>query len=242
MSSYISGVIVGFENTITEQMLGLNDPSKYIGVAPEATTVLYKPGDYFGCVMAFASLFPIALCWVLLTVFLCRRTAQDLWIGAGHVANEILNNMVKVIIKEPRPHPPVINLPEDSYGMPSAHSQYMGYFSAIFICETLRSRSTSTPRKIVRIAIVLVMSAMTMYSRYYLHYHTPKQIFIGYLCGNFTGVYWLLLIKLLRKVGLLSWALNLLPFRLMLVKDSDYSVEREYQDYKQVTMHKLKEN
>lgn len=182
--------------------------------------------------MAFASLLPIAVCVVLLTTFLCRRTAQSLWLGAGQVANEVLNSLIKIVLKVPRPHSPVINMPEDSYGMPSAHSQYMGYFSTVIIIDCVLSRDMHLYRRAFRIIAVLGMAAVTMFSRYYLHYHTPTQIFAGYACGCIMAFGWCFIAYMLRVLGLMDWALDLQPFRMLLVKDTSYSVTSEYDQWR----------
>lgn len=231
MSSYLSGVVPGLKGTIGGASQNRYSGGSYVGVAPEATTVLYRPGDLFGELMAFASLLPIAICVALFTAFICRRTAQDLWVGGGQIANEILNSLIKIVLKVPRPHSPVINMPEDSYGMPSAHSQYMGYFSAVIIADCLVSTKLAWFRRLARVALVLSMSALTMFSRYYLHYHTPGQIFAGYFCGCAMACAWLLCGQLLRALGLMQWAIELWPCRLMLVKDESYNLETEYENY-----------
>lgn len=225
MSNYLHGVIPANSD------VDFSGYGNYYGISPEATTVLFKPGDTFGLIAAFASLLPIALCVALLTVFLCRRTAEDLWIGAGQVFGEVLNTVLKLIIKEKRPHTPVINMPEDSYGMPSAHSQYMGYFATVMTMQTLFAKNISMAHRLFRIASLMGISVLTAYSRYYLYYHTLAQVICGFLFGMFYGLCWYSLGGFLRITGLMSWGISLWPFRLMLVKDQDYSVSTEYEEY-----------
>lgn len=204
----------------------------YIGVAPEFTTVLYRPGDLMGRVCAIASLIPIAICVSLLTAFLCRRTADDLWVGVGQVVCELVNGIIKLYVRQPRPSSPVTNIPADSFGMPSAHSQYMGYFCMVIIIDALRARNLSTIHRVVRIVSVIVVSVFTAYSRYYLYYHTGPQVTVGFLVGSALAFVWLKFENVVRAIGLMRWGLNLWPCRLMLVKDTPYSIYDEYQEYR----------
>lgn len=206
----------------------------YLGIAPEATTVLYAPGDLLGLACAYASLVPIFLCVALLTVFLCRRTAEDLWVGGGQIVCEIVNGLVKLITKEPRPASPVTNMPVDSYGMPSAHSQYMGFFATVIIIQSLCAGRISGAHRALRAAAVLALSTFSAFSRYYLYYHTIPQVVIGYLIGVVFGIAWMALLAVVRKSGLLSWGLSLWPCRLLLVKDVKYSVAQEYAEFKKL--------
>lgn len=232
MSNYLGEVSLEFAQEFADiRAAPVVAEGTYKGIAPEATTVLYEPGDVLGLACAFASLVPIFLCVALLTVFLCRRTADSLWVGGGQVVCEIVNGIVKLIIKQPRPSSPVTNMPVDSYGMPSAHSQYMGYFAMIVIVQSLTAPGISAAHSTLRILGVLNLSIFTSYSRYYLYYHTGPQVFVGYLVGLVFGATWLPLITVVRKSGLLAWGLSLWPCRQLLVKDMDYSVLEEYEEY-----------
>lgn len=232
MSSYFGGVSLG-EKGIEEfggQRAGkVVNAANYIGVAPELTTVLYAPGDKMGMAAAIASLIPIGICVALLTVFLCRRTAEDLWVGLGQIGCEVANGVLKIIIKEPRPSSPVTNMPVDSFGMPSAHSQYMGYFAMIIILQTLKARKISTRYRILRIVLALGVSSFIAYSRYYLYYHTGQQVTVGYGVGCVIGFVWFKALDVARTLGLVKWGVGLYPSRLLSVKDADYSVTEEHE-------------
>ncbi|KAF9006167.1 hypothetical protein BDQ17DRAFT_1399096 [Cyathus striatus] len=102
---------------------------------------------------------------------------------AGQFAGELLNYILKHIIKEERPIESIGN----GYGFPSSHSQYMGYFSSFLICHLyFRHRFATTGSYILdqlwRIVLyigLLGWASAVAYSRYYLGYHNVYQILWG---------------------------------------------------------------
>ncbi|KAJ2894654.1 hypothetical protein GGI21_005255, partial [Coemansia aciculifera] len=85
----------------------------------------YTDGDRLGMVLALASLFPIFMIVMEVTIILSRREVAGLLLLAGQLANEAFNLLLKQVIREDRPH---LHL-GDGYGMPSSHAQFMGFFA-----------------------------------------------------------------------------------------------------------------
>ena len=100
----------------------------------------------------------------------------------------MLFRSIKGIVKEPRPNQGLA----DGYGFPSSHSQYMGYFTTFLIYHLLvRHRFASTGSKAIDRAWrgivylgLLAWAGLVAYSRYYLGYHTPRQIAWGLAIGS----------------------------------------------------------
>ena len=108
----------------------------------------------------------------------------------GIFLNEILNLVLKGLIKEPRPSedPKLFNIalkhsirfkfingyPYDIFGMPSGHSQ-SAFFSTLFIYLALKD---------IKISIIyLFISLLTMYQRVLFKHHTVLQVLAGSIAG-----------------------------------------------------------
>lgn len=204
----------------------------YYGIAPEFTAVLYHPDDKLGLVCAFASLVPVAILIAHLSVFLCRRTADDLFFAGGQVFCEAMNVILKLIIRQPRPITPVSNMPADSFGMPSSHAQFMGFTTVYLIVKLAASPHIPVFERILRAFLLLVVGIGVAFSRYYLWYHTGPQVTLGFFIGAVLSLAWLWFGKLIRRLGLWQWFLTLWPCRIMYVKDADYDVRAEYAAWK----------
>ncbi|PIA15169.1 hypothetical protein COEREDRAFT_82157, partial [Coemansia reversa NRRL 1564] len=84
----------------------------------------YREGDKMGMALALASLFPIFLIVAETSIVFGRREAAGILLLLGQLLNEAFNLVLKLAIREDRPN---IQL-GDGYGMPSSHSQFMGFF------------------------------------------------------------------------------------------------------------------
>lgn len=224
--SYAGQVFLGPDNGRIDSV-GLN----YYGVCPEFTTVLFKPGDYIGLVCALLSLIPPAVLMMHLSAFLSRRTAQDLWFAGGQVICEGSNFVLKRLMKQPRPQSPVLNMPEESYGMPSAHSQFMGFLVGYMVVQMYFSPHLPKWDRVFRISGMSLLAGLVGFARYYLYYHSPAQVAMGLTFGFLLGSFWFLVSVPLRKFGVVAWVVSLWPCRLLLIKDVDYNVREEYQSY-----------
>ena len=125
----------------------------------------------------------------ILSVFLLRNTTKYLsFFIIGFIFNNILNIILKLIIKEPRPTTDqkaieigVVNgarIGFDKFGMPSGHAQNCGYCLA-FIIMTLNNHFITT--------LYLLLSIISLFQRYLNNNHTILQLFIGVIIGTFFG-------------------------------------------------------
>lgn len=65
----------------------------------------------------------------------------------------------------------------------------------------------------------LVLASMVAWSRVYLGYHTPKQVFVGCLAGTLSAVGWFGITLVIRQTGLLASALDLPVARWFRLRD-----------------------
>ena len=103
------------------------------------------------------------------------------------------------------------------YGMPSSHAQFVAFFSlslSLFLLFRHKPApsSTHTPTSFLeRLALSIVAclcAGAVATSRVYLNYHTPKQVLVGCVAGVSFAVCWFLLTTVLRRCGLVGWALD----------------------------------
>jgi membrane-associated phospholipid phosphatase len=142
---------------------------------------LYLLRDYIGL---FA---PIIL--LFLSLFLLRNKKKYLYFFFyGFILNNILNIILKVAIKEPRPtdEQKVIEIgiangariSFDKFGMPSGHAQNCAYCLA-FITMVLYDPLIT--------AIYIVLTFNTLFQRYLYNNHTILQLVIGSFIGLLFG-------------------------------------------------------
>ena len=142
---------------------------------------LYLLRDYIGL---FA---PIIL--FFLSLFLLRNNKKYLYFFFyGFILNNILNIILKVAIKEPRPtaERKVIEIgianeariSFDKFGMPSGHAQNCAYCLA-FITMVLNDPFIT--------AFYTVITFNTLFQRYLYNNHTILQLVVGTFIGLFVG-------------------------------------------------------
>lgn len=109
------------------------------------------------------------------------------WLG-GHLLNEVLNFTLKRILKEERPEgAPAVGF--DTHGMPSAHSQFMGFYFCFSSCIlAYRVRNCSAIWKVGAVAFNLGLALAVGYGRIRLGFHTPAQVGVGLAVGCVAGL------------------------------------------------------
>jgi len=138
---------------------------------------LYHLIDYVGLYA------PIIL--FILSLFLLRNMTTYLqFFVSGFILNNILNIILKLAIKEPRPTKDqkaievgVVNgarIGFDKFGMPSGHAQNCGY-CLLFITMTLNNPFIT--------CLYSLISVISLYQRYLYNNHTILQLTIGFIVG-----------------------------------------------------------
>ncbi|EDR10632.1 uncharacterized protein LACBIDRAFT_317313 [Laccaria bicolor S238N-H82] len=143
----------------------------------------------FSLALALITLSPILLMASYAALAVQTREFLIITMWIGQVACELLNWVIKRIIKEERPI-------GNGYGFPSSHSQYMAYFATFLICHLyVRHRFSSAGYPLLdglwRVVVytgVLAWAGLVAYSRYYLGYHNARQIIWGLSIGSFLGL------------------------------------------------------
>lgn len=144
---------------------------------------------------------------------------------AGQMACEALNFLLKRILKEERPK----QMHGKGYGMPSSHAQFVAFFSIsltfflLFRHVPKKPSPSHTPLSLVaRIGLsglALLNAGLVAWSRTYLSYHTPKQVWVGIIAGSVSAISWFLITTVVRQIGLLSWFMEQYPTRLFRIRD-----------------------
>jgi len=122
----------------------------------------------------------------ILSIFFLRNMPKYLsFFVVGFMFNNILNIILKLFIKEPRPTTDqkaieigVVNgarISFDKFGMPSGHAQNCGY-CLTFIIMTLNNPFITT--------LYLVVSVISLFQRYLYNNHTILQLIIGLIVGT----------------------------------------------------------
>lgn len=123
------------------------------------------------------------------SLFLLRNMTRYLkFFVSGFILNNILNIILKLFIKEPRPTNDqktieiAINngfrVGFDKFGMPSGHAQNCGY-CLVFIIMTIHNP--------VIITMYIVITMISLSQRYLYNNHTILQLIIGLLIGSGFG-------------------------------------------------------
>ena len=135
-------------------------------------------GLYAPLIQFFSSLFFLRNKFIYLRVYLF-----------GFVFNNILNWLLKLAIKEPRPtkdvkaleiaiYNSVDRIGFDKFGMPSGHAQNCA-FNLAYIYMTLNDPLIT--------GVYLLMTFISMYQRYSYFNHTVLQLAIGFAIGIAAG-------------------------------------------------------
>lgn len=114
------------------------------------------------------------------------------------------------------------------YGMPSSHAQFMAFFALyltlFLVFRQAPSYASSYPYLgfYLRTAMTICLgigAAGVAASRVYLNYHTPRQVLAGCGAGVGCACAWFIITGLLRRWGVIEWALELTVARLLRVRD-----------------------
>ncbi|KAF9905794.1 hypothetical protein EC991_001270 [Linnemannia zychae] len=182
------------------------------------THVQFAQDDILSKLFAFVTLSPLAIMCAYVAIVITSRDLKPAVMLAGQVANEAVNLVLKRIVKQARP----TEYLGDGYGMPSSHSQFMAYFATYVVFLMYRRTSTSEPfiPHIVS-TLVILWSALVVYSRVHLYYHTWQQVVAGTICGFlFAIIYYYIANKVLRSKGLFEWIVDHPLARQLFIRDT----------------------
>ncbi|ODV94610.1 hypothetical protein PACTADRAFT_76238 [Pachysolen tannophilus NRRL Y-2460] len=202
------------------------------------TYVLYNPSDPISLISAIFSLLPIEILIFYFSWFLITREIEPVIIAFGQVINDIINNIIKHLIKQERPRPEFLSVgifkangtintgslnKSLEYGMPSAHSQFMGFFCCYFLLKIIYQwPNLNKLNKFYLCFIFIICSIGVVFSRIYLMYHTIEQTLVGVIFGCFLGSCYFLIVCIARDIGIIRWIVNWNFLQKFYIKDSCY--------------------
>lgn len=199
----------------------------------DQTYVLYDPNDIISIISVQFTLLPVYIMVFYLLWFLVTREIEPVIVVAGHLCSEIVNKILKVLLKNPRPdfHREFGSGGSLSYGMPSAHSQFIGFLAAYYTCVVIFKIGHLKQWQKAAWAVILAgVGVCVAGSRVYLMYHTWQQVFVGVTVGVVFGVFYFIFSSLVRDVGLVDWVLNWPVIKHLHVKDSYHHCYQTFKD------------
>lgn len=207
---------------------------EYNPIPFDHTYILYDPKDVISVLSVHFSLLPIYTMVFYTSWFLLTREIEPVIVVGGHLVGEITNKIIKRIVKQPRPdfHKEFGSGSYSlSYGMPLAHSQFMGFFAAYFVCIVLFKISHfQTSQKLIGCLVLIISSVLVAFSRVYLYYHTTQQVLVGALFGAMLGLIYFVIIAIARDVGFIDWILSCPILRYFYIKDSYFHCYLTFKD------------
>ena len=157
----------------------------------ENTYVRFEKGDIIGEVLAYITLSPVFVMVMYTTLVILRRDYSTFYALGGQLLNLLLNKVLKKLIDEPRPSD---NNDISDSGMPSNHSQFIGYFvvyySIQFLFNTNGNKTLSVQYKYLYSFYLFVLGVLVCFSRLYLGYHTIDQVLVGVGVGTVVAILW----------------------------------------------------
>lgn len=152
--------------------------------------VPFDPSDYSrGFVAALFAFLPYFCGVFLIGYALASRSRTLAFVIAGFFVNEAANKVLKNIARQPRPPGAALS----NYGMPSSHSQFFAYLS---VCFFMLMKKPVARRFINPLFLMLVgATAIMMWSRVYLRFHTLPQTLAGAAVGAAVAVSWILSLR-----------------------------------------------
>lgn len=211
------------------------------------TFVLYNSDDILSFGLVYFTLLPIFVMVFIFSWFITTRELEACILAAGHVVNDIINNIVKNIVKEKRPLGLFANESSfqknsnrSGYGMPSAHSQFMGFLTGYMILRVLffwrfDKSIKGLLCKYLGLLLLIVSTGLVAFSRVYLGYHSTKQVSVGVSLGLFLGSSYFVVIQYIRRLGICDWMMTWEVSKFFCIKDSSYrgskSLSEERKDW-----------
>ncbi|XP_054283978.1 dolichyldiphosphatase 1-like [Macrosteles quadrilineatus] len=176
---------------------GQNVNSDLVWVPLSMTFVEYPKGDWLGKLFALASLSPFGILSGFVALILFRRDLHTTVFFVGTLLNELLNQLLKLAICEPRPMHRSAHTLYSEYGMPSAHAQFTWFFATYviyFVFIRLHHMNNNTTLENVWKAVITVscvsLAVVVSVARVYLQYHTWQQVVWGAVVGFLFGTIW----------------------------------------------------
>ena len=176
---------------LTEQLCGL--------AHLDFAFVPFDPSDYTrGAIAALFAFLPYFCGVFLIGYALASRSRPLAFVIAGILVNEAANKVLKNAFRQPRPPGAALS----NYGMPSSHSQFCAYLA---VCQFMLVKKSVARRSAHPLFLLLAcVTAVMMWSRVYLGFHTVSQTVVGAVAGAAVAVSWIIVVQRFHTV---QWCL-----------------------------------
>eukprot|EP00106_Octopus_bimaculoides_P016015 XP_014783457.1 PREDICTED: dolichyldiphosphatase 1-like [Octopus bimaculoides] len=178
------------------------DCDMLIRIWEELSYCIDVAGDLIGYILAWFSMVPMFISVGFITLIIIRRDLHTASYFGGIVLNGAISIALKHIIKDRRPPPSPNQIHIGIYGMPSSHSQFMGFFNTYLILFLLfrlyrNYNWIDDSWKIVVSCLTCIVTVLVCISRVYLGYHFVSQVLCGALLGMILGAAWFCTVHLI---------------------------------------------
>ncbi|PVU95194.1 hypothetical protein BB561_001977 [Smittium simulii] len=152
-----------------------------------------------------------------LALLFTRRLYFAAFLG-GQVINELINNVLKKMFKQPRPSGKGMG-----YGMPSAHAQFFT-FLFFYLISNIKTKSNFIEQsKRVVAPVLFSLLVLVCWSRVYHGYHTLIQVLVGVSFGVGFSYSWTHIVASIITSNAFSWLIQRKYIMLLcLNNDLDY--------------------
>jgi len=179
--------------------------------------------DFFFTTVSFLLDMPVLLL-VFAILYWCVDKRYSVVFAISFFIGSILNGLVKIIVRAPRPTDPGIAVlygdsTKDTYSFPSGHSQYASSLATGVSLKTYRS---GIRRKWVLYSLSVVVALLGGFARIYLGVHFLEDVIAGLIMGV---VFMLLLLWAIGKIKNELWYIAfLVPLYIIMIFQRDHSL------------------
>ncbi len=145
-----------------------------------------KTEDLNEIIMIILSLLPYLINLVILISMSYFRTTRIIFIFLMETLQNIIVNYIKNLIQEPRPNFKC----NHQFGNPCYHSSFFTCLIFWFFLETIFTSSKKKFKYKKVLVFLYFIYPFILYSRFYLNYHSIKQIINGVILGFFISFFW----------------------------------------------------
>lgn len=160
------------------------------GLAPAMISIMKLITTLGSTIVIIAGILSVAIiCWKNKNIFLTFLSANLIGV--------ILNNLIKIIVRRPRPTQTLVMTAEKSYSFPSGHSMMSMIFYGLIIYYVMKYMKNKKLKNIV----IPFLSAIIFFigiSRIYLGVHYATDVLSGWIIGL---VYLVIFIKVLNRIS-----------------------------------------
>ena len=140
----------------------------------------------------------VGLCVLFLIIYKNKKQLLDLY--GAIIISTILNNVLKIIFRRPRPAlMATLNLAyENTYSFPSGHAMATMTFYGFLIYMLYKSKVQKS-WKVMGITLLSLLILLVGFSRIYVGVHYFSDVFTGFLCSIIILFFYIKTLKKLHK-------------------------------------------